>query len=110
MRIEGALNVYDNFSKFGIVLASSPDMRPLISRQMHPFTSGNLAPYIGRWGLYMELNELFLASPGTDLNSCCVAIGGYLANGTKQSSLSVNNYTRRVWIGTTTPTSTLQVV
>ncbi|MFM7990159.1 MAG: hypothetical protein ACKPKO_63670 [Candidatus Fonsibacter sp.] len=34
----------------------------------------------------------------------------FLANGTNQSNLTVNNYTRRVGIGTTTPTSYLQVV
>ena len=57
----------------------------------------------------MEPNELFLASPGTDFNSGRVSIGGYLANGTKQSHLTVNNYTGMVGIGTTTPTSKLQV-
>ena len=60
-------------------------------------------------GLFMESNELLLASPGTDFNSGRVSIGGYLANGTKQSNLTVNNYTGMVGIGTTTPTSTLQV-
>jgi hypothetical protein len=34
-----------------------------------------------------------------------VSIGGYLANGTKQSNLTVNNYTGMVGIGTTTTTS-----
>ena len=57
----------------------------------------------------MESNELFLASPGTDFNSGRVSIGGYLANGTKESNLTVNNYTGMVGTGTTTPTSTLQV-
>ena len=56
----------------------------------------------------MEPTELFLASPGT-VNSGRVSIGGYLANGTKLSNLTVNNYTGMVGIGTTTPTSTLQV-
>ena len=88
--------------------ASNLENRPLISRQMNKFTSGGKAPSIGRWGLFMESNELFLASPGTDFNSGRVSIGGYLANG-KQSNLTVNNYTGMVGIGTTTPTSTLQV-
>jgi hypothetical protein len=57
----------------------------------------------------MESNELFLASPGTDFNSGCVSIGGYLANVTKQSHLTINRFTGMVGIGTTTPTSTLQV-
>ena len=57
----------------------------------------------------MESNELFLDSPGTDFNTGRVSIGGYLENGTKQSNLTVNNYTGMVGIGTTTPTSTLQV-
>ena len=45
-------------------------------------------------------NELLLASPVTDFNSGCVSIGGYLANCTKQSNLTVNNYTGMVGIGT----------
>ena len=57
----------------------------------------------------MESNELFLASPGTDFNTGRVSIGGYLENGTKQSNLTVNNYTGMVGIGTTTPTSKMQV-
>ena len=58
----------------------------------------------------MESNELFLASPGTDFNTGRVSIGGYLDDGTKQSNLTVNNYTGMVGIGTTTPTSTLEVI
>ena len=58
----------------------------------------------------MESNELFLASPGTDFNTGRVSIGGYLENGTKQSNLTVNNYTGMVGIGTTTPTSKLEVI
>ena len=49
-----------------------------------------------------------LSRPGTDFNSGYVSIGGYLANGTKQSNLTVNNYTGTVGIGTSTPTSKLQ--
>jgi hypothetical protein len=58
----------------------------------------------------MESNELFLASPGTDFDTGRVSIGGYLDNGTKQSNLTVNNYTGMAGIGTTTPTSTLEVI
>ena len=108
LRIAGDVYVNDSDSGNGIVLASQLNNRPLISRQMNNFTSGR-NPYIGRWGLFMESNELFLASPGTDFNSGCVSIGGYLANGTKQSNIIVNNYTGMVGIGTTTPTSKLQV-
>ena len=49
-----------------------------------------------------------LSRPGTDFNSGYVSIGGYLANGTKQSNLTVKNYTGTVGIGTSTPTSKLQ--
>ena len=100
--------VDDSTSPTGIVLASQLDSRPLISRQMNQFTSVRDL-YIGRWGLFMEPNELFLASPGTDFNTGRVSIGGYLPNGTKQSNLTVNNYTGMVGIGTTTPTSKLEV-
>ena len=51
----------------------------------------------------MESNELFLASTGTDF-------GGYLANSTNQSNLTVNSYTGMVGIGTTAPTSKLEVI
>ena len=84
------------------------DRLPLISRQLNSFTVGK-PTNLGRWGLYMETNELLLASPGTDYNNSCVSIGGYLADGTKQSNLTVDNYNRRVGIGTTTPTTTLEV-
>ena len=67
LRITGDLYVDDSTFGQGIVLASNIDNRPLISRQMNQFTTGGKAPYIGRWGLFMEPNELFLASPGTDL-------------------------------------------
>ncbi|MFM7982390.1 MAG: hypothetical protein ACKPKO_24025 [Candidatus Fonsibacter sp.] len=50
-----------------------------------------------------------MASPGTDFNNSCVSIGGYLVDGAKQSNLTVDNYNRRVGIGTTTPTTTLEV-
>ena len=76
---------------------------------MNPLSFGNKAPFIGRWGLYMEQNELFLASPGTDLDSCSVSIGGYLADCTKQPNLTVNNNTIMVGIGTSTPTSKIHV-
>ena len=62
------------------------------------------------WVLFMESNELFLASPGTDFNYGRVSIGGYLTNGTNLSNLTVNNYTGMVGIGTTTPTATLEVI
>jgi hypothetical protein len=58
----------------------------------------------------MESNELFLASPGTDFDTGRVSIGGYLPNGTKESNLTVDNYYGRVGIGTTTPTSKLEVI
>jgi hypothetical protein len=109
MRVAGTLYVDDVGTPNGVVLAAQTELRPLITRSMNPFSSGNKAPYIGRWGLYMEHNELFLASPGTDLNSGSVSIGGYLADCTKQPNLTVNNYTRMVGIGTSTPTSKLHV-
>ena len=109
LRITGGVSVDDSYSGNGIVLSSNLDNRPLISRHMNKFTIGGKAPYIGRCGLFMASTELCLGSPGTDLNSGYVSIGGYLANGTKQSNLTVNNYTGMVGIGTTTPTSKLQV-
>ena len=93
LRITGDVSVDASTSGNGIVLASNLDKRPLISRQMNQFTSGSKPTWVGRWGLLMESNELFLASPGTDWNTGRVSIGGYLANGTKQSNLTVNNYT-----------------
>ena len=109
MRVAGTLYVDDAGTPNGVVLAAESQLRQLITRSMNPFSSGNKAPFIGRWGLYMEQNELFLASPGTDLNSGSVSIGGYLADCTKQPNLTVNNYTRMVGIGTSTPTSKLHV-
>ena len=109
LRITGGVYVDDSFSGNGIALTSNLEHCPLSSRQMNTCTTGGKAPYIGRWGLFMEPNELFLVSPGADFNSGCVSIGGYLANGTKQSNLTVNNYTGMVGIGTTTLSSILQV-
>ena len=63
LRIAGDVYVNDSDSGNGIVLASQLNNRPLISRQMNQFTTGQNAPWIGRWGLFMEQNELLLASP-----------------------------------------------
>ena len=60
-------------------------------------------------GIVYGTKRVVISFSGTDFNSGCVSIGGYLANGTKQSNIIVNNYTGMVGIGTTTPTSKLQV-
>jgi hypothetical protein len=102
-------NVYvddDNTTGGGIILGTGD--RPLITRGWDPFTSGNKNG-IGRWGVYMEAAELFLASPGTDYTNGLVTIGGWLLDGTRQPNLTVNNYTRNVGIGTTAPAYLLDV-
>ena len=57
----------------------------------------------------MESAELFIGSPGTDYSGGLVTIGGWLANGTKQPNLTVNNQTRNVLIGTGTAPSAIGV-
>jgi len=96
-------NVYvqdDSTTGNGIMLR--PADRPLITRGWDAFASGNKAG-LGRWGVYMEAAELFLASPGTDYTNGLVTIGGWVTDGTRQPNLTVNNYTRQVGIGTTSP-------
>jgi hypothetical protein len=107
LQVAGDLFVNDNTTTGNGVQLKSAD-RPLITRGWDAFTSGTKTG-VGRWGLYMEPAELFLGSPGTDYANCLVSIGGYLVNGTKQSNLTVNNYTRSVGIGTSNPIAALQV-
>jgi hypothetical protein len=57
----------------------------------------------------MEAAEIFVGSPGTDYTNGLVTIGGWLTDGTRQPNLTVNNYTRRVGIGTTSPSHKLDV-
>ncbi|MFM7988546.1 MAG: tail fiber domain-containing protein, partial [Candidatus Fonsibacter sp.] len=61
----------------------------------------------------MVSNDLFLASPGTDGTEAnqegIVSIGGWTNNAVQEPNLTVNNKTRMVGIGTTTPTFKLQV-
>ena len=99
--------VYDD-STNGVGIALRGADRPLITRGWDAFTSGNKTG-IGRWGVYMEAAELFVASPGTDYSNGLVSIGGWTASGTKQSNLTVNNYTQRVGIGTTSPNFKLDI-
>jgi hypothetical protein len=102
-------NVYvddDNTTGGGIILGTGD--RPLITRGWDPFTSGTKNG-IGRWGIYMESAELFLGCPGTDYVNGLVTIGGWLLDGTRQPNLTVNNYTRNVGIGTTSPAYKLDV-
>ena len=57
----------------------------------------------------MEAAETFLAAPGSDYGGGKVGLGGYLADGTKQNTLTVLTCTRRVGIGTMCPTFSLHV-
>ena len=102
-------NVYiddDDGTGNGVILGTGD--RPLITRGWDPFTSGNKNG-VGRWGVYMESAELFVGTPGTDYGNGLVTIGGWLLNGTRQPNLTVNNYTRNVGIGTTSPANKLEV-
>ena len=90
----------------GVILQNGD--RPMITRRWDAFTSGSYTG-IGRWGLFMEVATTFLASPGTDYTNGLVSLGGYTASGTPQYNLTVNNYTRRVGIGTTSPSTKLHV-
>jgi hypothetical protein len=102
-------NVYiddDDTTGNGVILGTGD--RPLITRGWDAFTSGNKSG-IGRWGIYMESAELFIGCPGTDYSNGLVTIGGWLLGGTRQPNLTVNNYTRNVGIGTTSPGAKLTV-
>ena len=96
----------DSTTGKGVVLRNG-DL-PLITRGWDCFTSGNKSG-IGRWGLFMEAGETFLAAPGTDYGGARIGLGGYLADGTKQDTLTVTTCTRRVGIGTNCPLSALHV-
>jgi hypothetical protein len=100
LQVAGNLFVDDNSSTGNGVQLRNAN-RPLITRGWDAFTSGNKNG-VGRWGIFMESAELFLGSPGTDYNTGLVTIGGWLADGTKEPNLTVNNYTRNVLIGTAT--------
>jgi hypothetical protein len=108
LHIVGNLFIDDNDTTGKGIMLESAD-RPLITRGWDAFTSGNKNG-IGRWGVYMESAELLIGSPGTDYSGGTVTIGGWLVDGTKQSNLTVNNETRRVGIGTTSPTNKLHIV
>jgi hypothetical protein len=90
----------------GVVLRNGD--RPLITRGWDCFTSGNKAG-IGRWGLFMEAGETFLAAPGGDYTGARIGLGGYLADGTKQDTLTVMTCARRVGIGACTPEAPLHI-
>jgi hypothetical protein len=90
----------------GVVLRNGD--RPLITRGWDCFTSGPKTG-IGRWGLFMEAAETFVAAPGTDYTSGKVGLGGFLADGTKQNTLTATTDTRRVGIGTCAPEAPLHI-
>lgn len=90
----------------GVVLRNGD--RPLVTRGWDCFTSGDKAG-IGRWGVFMEAAELFVAAPGTDYTGGKVGLGGFLADGTKQNTLTVATDTRRVGIGTCAPEAPLNI-
>jgi hypothetical protein len=120
IRIQGDLIVDDNPGSalgWGIALTTDSDFsnRPLITRKKDAFNSGRYSAFVGRWGLFMETNDLFLASPGTDgpdgdpNRACTVSIGGWHKSCVPEPNLTVNHLTRMVGIGTTTPVSKLHV-
>ncbi|MFM7982409.1 MAG: hypothetical protein ACKPKO_24120, partial [Candidatus Fonsibacter sp.] len=104
-----------NSMGYGIVLANTYHAdQALITRSKDKFDSDRYATYVGRWGLFMVSNDLFLVSPGTDATEAnqygTVSIGGWTKTAVPEPNLTVNSKTRMVGIGTTTPTSKLQVV
>ncbi|MFM7979317.1 MAG: hypothetical protein ACKPKO_08385, partial [Candidatus Fonsibacter sp.] len=115
VRIVGDVLVDDNAENglgYSVVLASTPyTNQALITRSKDKFNNGRYATYVGRWGLFMASNYLFL--PGTDateaLQEGFVSIGGFTKNAVQEPNITVNNKTRTVGTGTTTPTSKLQV-
>ena len=107
LHVVGNLFIDDDDTTGNGVMLESAD-RPLITRGWDPFTSGTKNG-IGRWGIYMEAAELFLGCPGTDYTNGLVTIGGWLLDGTRQPNLTVNNYTRNVGIGTTSPGEKLTI-
>jgi hypothetical protein len=90
----------------GVILRNG-DM-PLITRGWDCFTSGPKAG-IGRWGLFMEAGETYLAAPGSDYGGARIGLGGFLADGTKQNVLTITTCTRRVGIGTMCPSHPLHI-
>jgi hypothetical protein len=90
----------------GVILRNG-DM-PMITRGWDCFTSGPKAG-IGRWGLFMEAGETYLAAPGTDYGGGKIGLGGFLADGTKQNILTVATCTKKVGIGTTCPAFSLHI-
>jgi hypothetical protein len=107
LHVAGNIYVEDGQTTgLGVILQNGD--RPMITRGWDAFTSGSYTG-IGRWGLFMEAATTFLASPGTDYTNGLVSLGGYTASGTPQYNLTVNNYTRRVGIGTTQPSHTLTI-
>jgi hypothetical protein len=90
----------------GVILRNG-DM-PLITRGWDCFTSGPKSG-IGRWGLFMEAGETYLAAPGSDYGGARIGLGGFLADGTKQNVLTVMTCTRRVGIGTMCPSHPLHI-
>jgi hypothetical protein len=81
---------------------------PMIVRQWDPFTGGNKTG-LGRWGLFMEPNSLFLGVPGTDYGgTSSIKFGGWLADGNRQNWMTIQEG-GNVGIGTSTPAEALHV-
>jgi hypothetical protein len=96
----------DSVTGKGIILRNG-DL-PMITRGWDCFTSGPRSG-IGRWGLFMEAGETYLAAPGTDYGGARIGLGGFLADGTKQNVLTITTCTKRVGIGTMCPSHPLHI-
>ncbi|MFM7988824.1 MAG: hypothetical protein ACKPKO_56865, partial [Candidatus Fonsibacter sp.] len=118
VRIVGDVLVDDNTGNgmgYGVVLAGTAFAnQALITRSKDKFNNDRYATYVGRWGLFMVLNGMCLASSGTDatdaLQEGTASIGGWTKNAVQEPNLTVNDKTLMVGIGTTLPTSTLRPV
>jgi hypothetical protein len=81
---------------------------PMLVRQWDPMTSGRLAGF-GRWGMFMEFENLFFGVPGSDFPSASsLRFGGWRADSTREDWMTIDKG-GNVGIGTPTPVNKLDV-
>ncbi len=82
---------------------------PMIVRQWDPMTTGRHTGF-GRWGMFMEFENLFFGIPGSDFPfASSLRFGGWQADSTREDWMTIDK-SGNVGIGTTQPTKTLDIL
>lgn len=101
--VRGQLQVADS-----IRLDQSNLLKPMLVRQDNPFTSGTKTGF-GRWGMYKELQSLFLGVPSANGSfATSISFGGWDADSTRRDWMTIAN-SGKVGIGAPSPEMSLEV-